>query len=278
MDLQLDGRVIFIAGASQGIGLGIAEACLAEGARVAITARGAEKLEAVRARLAATYGEDRIWAATGDLRVTEVIDATVDEVERSFGPIWGAVANVGVFRTVPGFDVPDELWEGSLLQNLTSAYRLARRVLRPMTERNAGSLLFISSIAGIEPVGTPIAYGSAKAGMIHLAKELSKLAAAQGVRVNTIAPGYTAFEGGNLGNELASPRAAQVHAMVERNIPLKRLGTVEDMGAAATFLLSPVAGFITGALLPVDGGHTHSRAAAASTMRLVHYRCSKFIG
>ena len=97
MDLQLKDKVIFVAGASRGIGLGIVEACLQEGAKVAMTARGAEALEEQRARLAKQYGEDRVWARAGDMRETAVIEAALDDVEKDFGPVWGAVGYVLIF-------------------------------------------------------------------------------------------------------------------------------------------------------------------------------------
>jgi 3-oxoacyl-[acyl-carrier protein] reductase len=96
MDIGLKDRVVFVAGASRGIGLGIVEACLAEGAKVAIAARGADALEATRARLADQFGADRLWSAAGDLRDSATIESMVSRVEAEFGPIWGVVANVGL--------------------------------------------------------------------------------------------------------------------------------------------------------------------------------------
>ena len=134
MHLGLDGKVIFIAGASRGIGLGIVEACLAEGAKLAITARGAEALEAERARLAQAYGEDRLIAIAGDMRDTAVIEDAVARTEDSLGPIFGAVANVGLYPCPPGIEVDDETWDQGFAQNLDSAWRLSRAVLRRMDE------------------------------------------------------------------------------------------------------------------------------------------------
>src|SRR5579871_5556504 len=93
LNLDLSGRVVFVAGASRGIGLAIAEACLAEGARVALTARGEPELRAAEAELAARFGREGVWAAAGDLRDTEVVEAALAGAEASLGPLWGAVAN-----------------------------------------------------------------------------------------------------------------------------------------------------------------------------------------
>lgn len=256
MDLQLKDKVIFVAGGSRGIGLGIAEACLFEGAKVAIAARGAGALEATRTRLANRFGEERIWSMAGDMRDTATIERALDAVERELGPIWGAVANVGLHPSPPGYEVDDETWGGAFAQNLDSAFRLARGALKRMTPRKQGSFLFISSIAGLGALGTPLTYGTAKAAMNHLSKELAKIAGASGVRVNAIAPGNIIFPGGDWEARSTGERAEAWARWIKREVPLRRYGKPEEIGAAAVFLLSPMASFITGAVLPVDGGQT----------------------
>lgn len=252
MNLDLTDKTIFVAGGSRGIGLGIVEACLAEGAKVAFTARGAEALEATRARLAEAYGADKVWARAGDMRDTAVIDAALADAEASLAPLWGVVANVGLDGAPPGTEIDDETWDAGLSQNLGTAFRLARGALRLMKPRDEGALLMISSLAGLTGLGTPLTYGTSKAAMNHLTKELARLSGQ--IRVNCIAPGNIVFPGGTWEERSTGPRAEAWTRWIKREVPLRRFGTPEEIGATAAFLLSPRASFITGAIVPVDGG------------------------
>lgn len=256
MDLGLTDRVVFIAGASRGIGYGIAASLLEEGARVALTARGAEGLEAARRDLAEVYGAARVWSFAADLTSTEGITSAVEACETEFGPITGAVANVGLSPSPLGLEVSDEDWQAGLDQNLNSAFRLARCVIPRLTENGGGSFLFISSIAGLAALGTPLVYGATKAAVNHLSTSLARFSGRTGVRVNTIAPGNIIFPGGTWEKNASGPRAQAWARWISREVPLNRFGTPREIGDTAAFLLSERASFINGAVIAVDGGQT----------------------
>lgn len=258
MDLQLKDRHVFVAGASRGIGEGIARGFLAEGARVTLTARSPEPLEATRAQLAVEYGSDRVFARAGDLTRTAAVKEALLAAEAAFGPIHTAIANVGLDPAPPGFDVPDEAWESGLRQNFLSATRLSREWLRlvsarPKDQRGGESAILISSIAGIDALGTVLTYGVLKAAVNHYGKELAKITGRDGVRINVVAPGNIIFPGGSW-EQRVKERPEPWTRWINREVALRRFGKPEEIADACLFLASPRASFITGAVLPVDGG------------------------
>jgi 3-oxoacyl-[acyl-carrier protein] reductase len=256
MDLKLDGKTIFIAGASRGIGLGIAEACLAEGANVALVARSPEPLQLAAANLSEKFGADRVWSQAGDMRETTAIRQALSDAEDALGPLWGAVANVGIHPCPRGYDVDDDVWDAGISQNLTSAYRLAREVLKRIVPRGEGSFVFISSMAGVDSVASPLTYGVSKAAVNHLTKDLSRFTGASNVRVNAVAPGYIKFPGGEWEERLKGPDGDYWRDIVNREVPLKRFGMVQEVASMVAFALSPVASFVHGAIILVDGGQS----------------------
>ena len=256
MDLGLRDRIIFIAGASLGIGHGIARSLLEEGACVALTARGAEGLRQAHEEFERSYGAGRVWSYAADLTASEGIRAALMACESQFGPIRGAVANVGLSPSPTGLEVSDDEWQAGLDQNLNSAFRLARAAIPALSRNGGGSFLFISSIAGLAALGSPLVYGATKAAVNHLSTSIARFSGETNVRVNTIAPGNIIFPGGTWEKNATGPRAEAWARWIRREVPLNRFGTPGEIGDAAAFLLSDRAAFINGAVLAIDGGQT----------------------
>lgn len=258
MDLNLKDKHVFVAGASRGIGEGIVRAFLGEGARVSLTARTPGPLEEARQGFAKTFGEDKVWALAGDMTQTAGIAAALDGAEKALGPVHVAVANVGVDTSPFGYDVPDDKWESGIDQNFLSGARLGREWLRrtmarPAEERQGANMILISSIAGVDSLGTTLSYGSMKAATNHLTKEMAKLSGRHGIRINAIAPGNILFPGG-VWDTNTKARPDDWGRWIKREVALRRFGTVEEIANAALFLASDKASFVTGAVMVVDGG------------------------
>jgi len=257
MDLGLKGKVAFVAGSSRGIGLAIARAFLAEGARVVVTGRGAESLKEAAALLGVESAEARVLCIRCDLREPDDIDRALDETRSSFGAPDAVVANVGSGTEPGGWDLPMEVWHSSLSVNLLGGMALASRALSHLTANGGGSLTFISSIAGVEAINAPVAYSASKAALLSAVKSLSRLVGPQGVRVNAIAPGNVLFSGGTWERKLKE-RGEFFEDYIRSEVPLQRFGRPEEIADSAVFLASERAAFITGSCLVVDGGQTRS--------------------
>jgi 3-oxoacyl-[acyl-carrier protein] reductase len=256
MDLGLAGKVVFVAGSSRGVGLGIARTFLDEGARVVLTGRNPQALESAAGLLPAGR-EERVCIFAGDLSDTDVIHKAHRQITSRWGLIDVLVCNVGSGTGRAGFTLAPSDWSSLFEVNFWTTIRLVEVFLPAMVEAKRGAILFISSIAGLESLGAPLPYGAAKAALEKYSKDLSRQVAAHGIRVNTIAPGNILFEGGSWQRKLDADRTA-VSAMIAREVPLARFGDPEEIGAATAFLASDCARFITGAHLVADGGQTRA--------------------
>jgi 3-oxoacyl-[acyl-carrier protein] reductase len=255
MDLKLTDRVALVAGSSRGIGRAIASALLAEGARVCITGRDAASVARTSAELKAAHPGAQILEAAGDLTDTKIIAATVASIQKKWGRLDSLVANLGSGSGKTGWDLEDAEWERLFHLNFFGSARLAQACIPAMT--SGGSILFISSIAGVEATAAPLPYSAAKAALLNYSKNLARAVAAQKIRVNAIAPGNVNFPGGSWERHLANNRAA-VEGYIAREVPQQRFGTPEEIAALAVFLCSDAAGFATGSCYVIDGGQTHS--------------------
>ena len=248
MDLGLEGRVALVTGASKGLGRGIAEGLVAEGARVAIASRSRERIEAVAAEIGARgYVFD-----AGD---PDAAPALVDAVEADLGPIEVYVANTGgppAGDDLLGFT--REQWEAAHRSLVLAPMAFLVRLLPAMAERGFGRVVAVGSSTVLEPVDNLQLSNAHRPGLVAAFKALARRYARDGITLNHVHPGRIATE--RMIDTSGSLEAAQ--EMARQNIPAGRLGTVEELAAAAVFLCGVPAGYITGTSLLVDGGLTRS--------------------
>jgi 7-alpha-hydroxysteroid dehydrogenase len=247
---RLDGRVAVVSAAGRGIGAGIARAFAEVGADVAIGARTAEQLEEVAADVR-RIGRRAVVVA-GDLSQREGMQLLVDRTLAELGRIDVVVNNAGGSMPGPFLQTSERFFNGAFHWNVSTAFNLTQLAVPQMLKVGGGSVINIASAAGRFRERGFAAYGTAKAALIALTQNLAADLAPR-IRVNAIAPG--AIETSALGMVLDDP-AVQTR-MVELT-PLKRLGSTQDIAAAAVYLASEAAGYVTGVVLDVGGGIRHS--------------------
>jgi 3-oxoacyl-[acyl-carrier protein] reductase len=244
VDLGIDGSVALVTGASAGIGRGIAAALAAEGARVALASRSRERIDAA----AADVGGTPFTYDTSDLDAAPVL---VEEVESAVGPIDILVTNTGgpPIGADP-FGFPRSDWEAAHRSLVLAPMALIERVVPGMRERGFGRILNVSSSAVREPIPVLLLSTAHRTGILAAFKTIAQHVAGDGVTVNTIVPGRIATDrlAETMGSLENAERAAQ------EQVPVGRLGTVEEFAAVAAFLCSARASYVTGSAVVVDGG------------------------
>lgn len=242
---SLHGEIALITGGGTGLGLGIAECFVTAGARVVLVGRRTGVLEKAAKKLGA--------AATFESHDVTELDATEDlvaRVNKRVGPVSILVNNAGVHLKKPAVETTPAEFNAVLQTHVVAAFSLSRAVLPGMIERKHGSILFTASMASFFGLPLIVAYSAAKSAYLGMVKTLASEVSRHGVRVNAIAPGW--IESDMLRQALAGD-AERTKKILGRT-PMNRFGAAEDIGHAATFLCSPAARFITGVILPVDGG------------------------
>jgi len=242
--IDLSGRVALVTGASRGIGRAIATRLASQGAKVVAAARSDNAREAAEAIVAAGGAAEPL---TLDVTESEAIDAAVSGVLERHGRVDILVNNAGITRDQLMLRLKRGDWDAVLATNLTSAFTLTQAVLKPMIRQRAGRIICISSVVGQSGNAGQANYAASKAGLIGFAKSVALEVASRNITVNVVAPGM-------IETDMTRSIADKAREEWESRIPLKRLGTPDDVAAAVCFLASDEASYITGQVLAVNGG------------------------
>lgn len=227
-------EVVLVTGGNRGIGLAICLALREAGYQVVAGSRSGsapEGLEAVRL----------------DVAQPTSIDEALTEVEQRFGPVHAMVANAGITRDTLLMRMSDEDIDDVLATNLGGSIRLARRCLRSMLKARRGRIVFISSVVGMTGSAGQVNYAAAKSGLIGAARSLAREVGSRGITVNVVAPGFVE-------TDMTAELSAERRQEILQSIPLGRYAQAAEVADVVAFLVSDAAGYVTGAVLPIDGG------------------------
>lgn len=241
-DRRDGGRVVLVTGGSRGIGAACAAWFLDRGDQVAVTYRGASPPEPPK-----DADADRYLPVRCDVTDAAQVEAAFAAVEERWGPVEVLVANAGITRDTLVLRMSEDSWQEVLDTNLTGAYRVAKRAVAKMLRLHRGRIVLMSSVGAFVGLPGQANYAATKAGLVGMARALAREVASRQITVNVVAPGIVATD---MTAALGEARIEEMRAMV----PLGRAATAEEVAAAVGFLASDAAGYVTGAVLPVDGG------------------------
>lgn len=243
---SLSGKRALITGGTRGLGQAIARSFIASGAEVIITGRSMEGLNRSVAELGAACK-----GAILDVNHLDGIASFVDETEQAYGPVDILVNNAGINMKKDILEVTDEEYAGIISTNQQAVFALSREFAKKMVARGAGSILLISSMASQYGIPKVIAYTAAKSAVEGMTRAMAVELSPKGIRVNCIAPGFIETD---MSSKALNSDPERKQKVLSRT-PMAKLGQPEDIGNAAVFLSSEAASFITGVILPVDGGN-----------------------
>lgn len=241
MSFNLNGKVALVTGSTRGIGKAIAKQLVASGAKVAVVGRDLAKAEAVAEEL----GEARGFAC--DISVPADVTMLVQTVEDAFGSLDILVNNAGITKDNLMLRMKDDDWDAVLDTNLRSAFIAIRAAQRGMMKRRWGRIINIASVVGIIGNKGQANYAASKAGLIGLSKSVAKELSSRNILCNVVAPGF-------IKTDMTDAMTPEAVAALSAQIPLERFGSPEDIAGVVAFLCSEHASYITGQVIPVDGG------------------------
>jgi len=225
---------VLVTGGNRGIGLAIAQAFCEAGDKVAVTHRG-------------SGAPDGLFGVRCDVTDEESVDRAFSEVEAEFGPVQVLVSNAGVTDDKLLMRMSEDSFTGVLDANLTGAYRVAKRATAGMVKARGGRMVFISSVVALTGAPGQANYAASKAGLIGLARSIARELGSRNITANVVAPGFIETD---MTAVMTETRKNEVLA----SVPLRRYGSVTEVAEVVRFLASDAAGYVNGAVLPVDGG------------------------
>jgi 3-oxoacyl-[acyl-carrier protein] reductase len=228
------GRVVVVTGAARGIGRAIAERFVADGDRVATIYRGGDLPKGVEAYVA-------------DVTDTDAVDAAFTAIEKDMGPVEVLVANAGVTKDQLLMRMSDEEFESVVDVNLTGTFRCVRRVSKGMIRARKGRIVLVGSIVGLSGGAGQVNYSASKAALVGMARSITRELGSRGITANVVAPGYVE-------TDMTAALSEDVRNAYLKTIPAGRFASADEVAAVVSFVASDAAGYVTGAVIPVDGG------------------------
>lgn len=231
---EITPRTVLVTGGNRGIGFAIAQEFVAAGHRVAVTARSGE-------------GPEGTLTVRADVTDAAAIDAAFTEVEAALGPIEVVVANAGITRDTLMLRMSEDDFDAVVDTNLGGSFRVAKRALKGMLKAKHGRIVFISSVVGLYGNPGQVNYSASKSGLVGMARSITRELGSRGITANVVAPGF-------IETDMTAELPEEQQAAMKKQIPAGRYGSAAEVAKAVAWLASDDAAYISGAVIPVDGG------------------------